>query len=193
MSLRSKLVRLAYERPELRSHLLPIFQEEDTRIKMAAKGTSVLFAQAVLESPEKFKAWVQSQKGVPSMTGWDFKSHHMTLEFFDKNAKKALKSAGEPQANILKPYAGLIGNSYVVDVVGIACDDKACAVLIKSELPCTNKFPHITVAVNGVPPKYSNELLEGGEIIPCRGKFRVKVGFHDGRGDRFELPEDYTA
>lgn len=185
MSLRNKLVRLAYERPDLRSRILPLLQEDAEMIRTAAKATKVTFVQAVLENPAQFKAWVQAQEGVPSMTGWDFKSHHMTLEFF----------GGKGSASSLKPYAEFIGNSYILDVVGVAADSKCCAVLVKTRLPTKNKNPHITVAVNGVPPSYSNELLEKGMVVPCTGKIRVKVGYFDGRGggDKFELPEDYKG
>ena len=63
---------------------------------------------------------------------------------------------------------------------------RACvAVLIDTNLPVKNKYPHITVAVNGVKPAYSNELLEAkdkaGEIRRVKGKLRVKVGYFDGR------------
>lgn len=183
MSLRNKLVRLAYERPDLRNKILPLLREEENRRFAAQKATKVTFMQAVLEKPEDFKVWVSKQQGVPSMTAWDFKCHHMTLEFF----------GGKGNADSLKPYSGLIGKSFILDVVGIVADERGCAVLIKSELPVKNKHPHITVAVNGVPPSYSNELIEKGTIMPCKGKIKVKVGYFDGRGggDKFELPYDY--
>ena len=69
------------------------------------------------------------------------------------------------------------------------------AVLIDTNLPVDNKFAHITVAVNGVPPKYSNDLLEqksaSGEIIKAKGKLKVKVGYFDFKTHRYDLPHEF--
>jgi len=52
-TLKKKLVRLAYEKPELRAKLLPIINSEIGMDKTAAKKvkpTKVLFVEAVLEN-----------------------------------------------------------------------------------------------------------------------------------------------
>lgn len=185
MSLKKKLIRLAYERPDLRPKIVPILAEQE-RLRVAAeKATKVTFVQAVLDRPEQLKEWVMSQSGVPSMTGWDFKCHHMTLEFF----------GGKGNASSLEPYAEYLGNSYVLDIIGIAFDEYCCAVVLDTKLPVKKKHPHITIAVNGVKPSYSNELLENGISLPVKGKVRVTVGYFDGRGggDKFEFPHDYKG
>ncbi len=53
-----------------------------------------------------------------------------------------------------------LGEVLELRVVGIAMDDKGQAVYIP-EAPSAKKFPHVTVScAEGVPPVYSNELLE---------------------------------
>ena len=77
-------------------------------------------------------------------------AHHMTIEFFDKKDKKALKRDGKPEANILAEYKDLIGRPVVLDIIGYAHDDKGMAVLVEPRGPLArlvkNKHPHITIA-----------------------------------------------
>lgn len=184
--LRAKLIRIAYENPHLRNKILPVVTAGESMVKEAAKRnkpTKVTFIEAVLESPTDLTTWLSQQDGAPSITGWDVKSHHMTMEFL----------GGKGKAKDLERYKQFLGNSYTINIVGYAFDENCVAVLIDTNLPVQNKNPHITVAVNGVKPSYSNELLERGNIIEAKGKLRVKVGYFDGRGggDKFELPYEF--
>lgn len=183
---RSKLIRLAYERPHLRPQILPILAQSESVHKVAAKkqkATKVTFIQAVLEKPSDLTSWLSDQDDAPSITGWDIKSHHMTVEYL----------GGKGSAKDLERYKQFLGNTYTINITGYAYDDKCVAVVVETNLPVQKKIPHITVAVNGVPPSYSNELLEKGNIIPAKGKLRVKVGYFDGRGggDKFDLPFEF--
>lgn len=188
--LRNKLVRLAYQKPELREKLIPVIMQYETLSKTAAKKvkpTKVTFIEAVLENPNDLTSWLAKQDDAPSITGWDVKSHHMTLEFL----------GGKGSAKDLERYKRFLGETYTIDIIGLAYDESCVAVLIDTNLPVKNKYPHITIAVNGVKPAYSNELIEAkdkaGEIQKVKGKLRVKVGYFDGRGggDKFELPHEF--
>lgn len=191
-ALRTKLIRLAYERPELRAQILPVIMggESTFSVREAAKKvkpTKVTFIEAVLEKPTDLTSWLAKQEDAPSLTGWDIKSHHMTMEFL----------GGKGSANDLKRYKSFLGNTYTLNIVGYAADSTCVAVLVETNLPVKNKYPHITVAVNGVSPAYSNELIENAvrqdTLIKAKGKLRVKVGYFDGRGggDKFELPFEF--
>jgi hypothetical protein len=161
------------------------------------KPASVMFAEAVIDKRDLLN-WFQDQTGLdPESMGWTVAAHHMTIEFFDKKEKKALKAQGKAESNILAPYKDLIGKSVVLDLVGYAKDDKGMAVLVEPKGPLArlvkNADPHITIATNGVGAKYSNELLAKGEIIPARGSIQARVGWKDARSgeDMFELPWDF--
>jgi hypothetical protein len=181
-SLRGKLIRLAYTRPDLRDKILPLVT--NTQIKVAAKK-SVVFAEAVLEKPEILTNWLSQQTNAPSLTGWDIKAHHMTIEFFGNKGS----------AENLKPYKNIIGKTFNVKIKGYVADDKAIAVVLDlpSGLPSKNKHPHITVAVNkGTSPAYSNELIESSNLIPARGSLELKVGYFSGGADMFEVPVEIS-
>ena len=190
-ALRSKLIRLAYERPELRAQILPVvMQGQSFSVREAStkeKPTKVTFIEAVLEKPTDLTSWLGKQKDAPSLTGWDIKSHHMTMEFL----------GGKGSAEDLKRYKSFLGNTYTLNIVGYAADATCVAVLVETNLPVKNAHPHITVAVNGVSPAYSNELIENavknGTVVKASGKIKVKVGYFDGRGgvDKFELPHEF--
>jgi len=162
------------------------------------KPTKVLFAQAVIDQRDVLNWWLDQTGEDPEKMGWKVATHHMTIEFFDKKDKKKLKTEGLSEANILKPYADLIGKSVVLDIVGYAKDDKGMAILVepRGELSrlVKNINPHITIATNGVGAKYSNELLEKGEIIQAKGSIQARVGWKDSRDqdkDHFNLPWDF--
>ena len=178
---RNKLIRIAYENPHLRNKILPTLNKISAQKK---KKTKVNFVEAILEKPTDLISWLERQEDAPSIKGWDIKSHHLTLKYLRKG-----------KAEDLKPYKQFLGNTYTIDIVGYAFDDKCVAVLIDTNLPVDNKFPHITVAINGVPPKYSNELLEkkssSGEIIKAKGKLKVKVGYFDFKTHRYDLPHEF--
>ena len=184
-----KLIRVAAQRPELKTKIAKY-------LKKSAKETVVLFLEVVLSESEKNKltSWVSRQEDTPSnWAGWNIISHHMTVEFFGNKGRAS---------SIPQTYADMIGEDVVLKVTGIAADDKAVAVLIEPPRSIKslvkNEFPHITVAVNGVKPFYSNKLLEkassNGTLITENISFTLnaKVGFYDGRSreDSFELPHE---
>lgn len=177
---RKKLIRIAYTNPHLRAKILPTLN----KISAQQKKTKVNFVEAILEKPTDLTSWVERQEDAPSIKGWDIKSHHMTMEFLKKG-----------KAKDLEPYKQFLGNTYTVDIVGYAFDEKCVAVLIDTNLPVNNKFPHITVAVNGVSPVYSNDLLKeksaSGEIVQAKGKLKVKVGYFDFKTHRYDLPHEF--
>jgi hypothetical protein len=162
------------------------------------KPSKVMFSQAVLDTPRDLLNWFQDQTGLnPESSGWKVAAHHMTIEFYDKKDKKKLKSEGKSESNLLAPLEGLMGRSVILDIVGYAHDDKGMAVLVEPKGPLArlvkNVNPHITVATKGVGAKYSNELLEKGEIIPARGSLQARVGWKNPREsvDLFDLPWDF--
>lgn len=144
------------------------------------KPTKVRYVEMVVDNSEILLAWWDALEDTPSLEGWDIKAHHMTIEYF----------GGKGNADSLRPYRFLPGRTSGIEVVGYAFDDKAAAVLVKGFLPSGNKHPHITVAVNGVPPSYSNELLERGPIIPAKLRLIVTGAYFDGRTgrDTYSLP-----
>ena len=143
------------------------------------KPASVMFAEAVIDTRDLLN-WFQDQSGLdPEAMGWKIAAHHMTIEFFDKKAKKALKREGRAESNIIEPYADLIGKNVVLNLVGYAHDDKGMAVLVEPQGPLArlvkNDDPHITIATNGVGAKYSNELLarEKSFLLVVRSKHEL--------------------
>lgn len=70
-------------------------------------------------------------------------AHHSTIEFKPKNLE-----------NIK------VGEKYNLKVIGRVWDDKGDALLVEN-FKSKNKYPHITIScVEGVPPVYSNEMIE---------------------------------
>jgi hypothetical protein len=73
------------------------------------------------------------------------------------------KTFAHHSTNWFKPTSieGLeIGKKSLLKIIGQASDDKGFAILVKNP-KSTNKYPHITIScANGVPPAYSEKLLE---------------------------------
>lgn len=70
-------------------------------------------------------------------------AHHSTIEFKPRNIN-----------NIA------VGKKYEIKILGRATDNKGDALLVENP-KSKNKYPHITVScAEGIPPMYSNELLE---------------------------------
>lgn len=77
---------------------------------------------------------------------------HSTLQF--------IGAWTDPETNVR--LGQLRGKTVPLRITGIAWDDKGVAARVESEVPSTNKHPHITLALaHGVKPVYSNELLDG--------------------------------
>lgn len=182
---------------DTRSRMIRRVASAHMRRMAQEKPASVLFAEAVINTRDVL-SWFNKETGLdPESMGWKIAAHHMTIEFFDKKAKKALKREGRAESNIVEPYVDLIGRDVVLNIVGYAHDDKCMALLVEPQGPLSrlvkNDDPHITIATNGVPAKYSNELLAKGEIIPVRGSIQARVGWKDARSgkDMFDLPWDF--
>ena len=74
-------------------------------------------------------------------------AHHVTLSFGDG-------SDAERQ---------LLGRELTVNVTGAASDTQGQAVYVEIDVPCVNRYPHITVSVaEDSNPAYSNDLLKRG-------------------------------
>ena len=158
----------------------------------------VLYTQAVIKNQEAVLRWFEKETGLnPEKMGWDVYCHHMTIEFFVKKDKKDLKRKGLPQSLLLESLSDLIGKDTALDIIGYAVDERGMALLVEPRgrlgLHIKNNNPHITIATNGVPPKYSNELLENKSVvISASGTVDVKVGWKSPDGkDNFSLPGDY--
>ena len=160
--------------------------------------SKVLYTQAVLTNTQAVLKWFEKETGLnPEEMGWDIHCHHMTIEFFDKKDKKDLKKKGLPQSLLLESLSGYMGQETTLEVIGYAADEKGMAILVERRGHITrhvkNNNPHITIATNGVPPKYSNQLLENDSlVVKTTGTVNVKVGWKSPDGkDNFSLPEDY--
>jgi len=111
----------------------------------------------------------------------------MTLEFFGNRG--TIKD--------LEPYLNLIGKNVSLNIVGYVVDNKGVALLIDppSAVSVDNAYPHITFAVRGESPKYSNLLLERaydeGKITPANLAVNATIGWFDGktRKDSFVAPK----
>ncbi len=76
-------------------------------------------------------------------------AHHMTVAF------------DPPVERYEQVYQPMIGQKVVLRVVGVAQDDRGQAVRVEAQ--SENPNPHITIScADGVPAKYSNELLSKG-------------------------------
>ena len=76
-------------------------------------------------------------------------AHHMTIAF------------DPPVERFTEVYQPMIGQEIRLRVVGVAQDEKGQAVRVEAQ--SENPNPHITVScADGVPAKYSNELLSKG-------------------------------
>lgn len=88
----------------------------------------------------------------------DGKADHVTVVF-------------APTSEVLESMRPMFGKRYQIKVTGYAEDEFCQAVTVDVpglEFP-DNKIPHITVAVaDGIPPKYSNELLSSGNLRPVK-------------------------
>lgn len=105
---------------------------------------SGVLVSAVL-TPESQRDLLQR---VPPVHKW-VKAHHMTIAF------------NPPLDRFEQLYKPQIGQPVRLAVVGVAQDDKAQAVLVEG--PSANARPHITIScADGIPAKYSNELLSSG-------------------------------
>lgn len=98
----------------------------------------------------------------------EIKDHHMTCHF---------RPTYDQFINLV------YGQHAKLHMIGLAGDDKAQAILVQTELETQNIHPHITVAVNKTPPKYSNELIAKGPVfyLPKPIILEAKIGYYTGQ------------
>lgn len=145
--------------------------------RMASKITeafqkNIIYIGVFLDesSQKALKEWWPEATGVDLLT--NPYAHHMTLHF-------------RPKPPEVGQYP--IGESLDLEVVGFAQDDKSQAVVVRSPVGTQNDFAHITIATDGTPPSYSNELLKDGvEKVSGGPKLRGRVGYWDGKGANYE-------
>lgn len=105
-----------------------------------------VFVAVVLDttSRNKLLAWWEETTGRDLLK--KVYAHHMTIKFKPSTAEIDSLPMGE---------------RITLDVVGWADNGKVQAVAVKG-FKSANKIPHITMATNGTPPKFANDLLEAG-------------------------------
>jgi len=125
-----------------------------------AKPVKAMYTGVFLDDPNQLINWWKQNVGPlhPKV-----KAHHMTIKF-------------KPSEDEVKALS--IGSPTSLKVVGYAQDDKGQAVLVKPQgVRSTNRHPHITVAVDGVSPAYSNDLLKKGITKVSGPTLKGRVGF----------------
>ena len=91
-------------------------------------------------------------------------AHHLTLAY-------------RPSRTVWEKYQDLIGKKIVLHVTGLLIDSKAQAAIVTG-CPSENEHPHITIScAEGIPPKYSNELMQIKEITPISIELDAEVIF----------------
>lgn len=80
-----------------------------------------------------------------------------------------------------KDYAALKGKVVKIKVVRVSYDDKAAALEVELDVPCQNKYPHITIAWDkSVTPFYSNQMLEGDKTsVPLDLELKGTIMSHN--------------
>ena len=136
-----------------------------------AKLKKALWAGVILDNPEFLIVWWKRNVGPLHSK---ISAHHMTVIFKPTPAQMAKLD---------------LGAKVSLRVDGYAADGKGQAVVLSGYRNAdANREPHITVATApGVSPIYSNELIAGG-VTPISGPTLIgRVGFHDGKQDRFDF------
>ena len=88
---------------------------------------------------------------------------------------KHVTMAYRPKPDVYSKYASLMGQEVEFDIVYEAFDSYGQTVAVKG-VPSENAVPHITIScADGVPPAYSNKLLDKpepykGPVPICRGR-----------------------
>lgn len=144
---------------------------------MGKKGKA-LYIGLFLDEPSQVRVICAIQRHVGEIHVNKY-AHHLTLAF--KPTPKEVKALP-------------IGTEVTLHAVGYGADEKAQVILCSlayapASLYCANTHPHITVATaDGVSPVYSNKLLANGfEMLPRPIELKARVGYFDGRNDRFDF------
>jgi len=107
-------------------------------------------------------------------------AHHMTIKFKPK----------DKELYELMERLGGVGEIVHLRVVGYS-EDAGLGVqaVVVSGVYSTNDIPHITVATDGAKPFLSNKLLKSGYTEVRGPVLEARLGYFDGREDRFDLPQ----
>lgn len=75
--------------------------------------------------------------------------------------------AFQPDMDTILEFAPKMNQFFQIEVLGFVKDEKASALIVRLfDIQSKNKFPHITLqTAEGIPPKYSNELIATAETI----------------------------
>lgn len=105
-------------------------------------GEFIRYTAVWLDEPSRRKLLAQ----FPIPLDWDPRGTHMTV---------SLTSLDQ------SPVAALADERVVLHVIAMASDAKVAAVQVRTNVPCANAVPHITLGINiayGGSSKHSNEL-----------------------------------
>jgi len=128
----------------------------------------VIYTAIFVDDPVALVQWWRDNVG-PTLE--NTYAHHMTIHFkpTEDQVESILDKMGEPDS---------------MKIIGIACDDKAQAVIIQTDTPSNNEHKHITISTaKGIKPFYCNQLaaeatapLDGPEIQGTIGAFSELLG-----------------
>lgn len=142
---------------------------------IAAQSTTVVYIGVFLPPMDRQRLLRRFEPIHPEIF-----AHHMTLW--------TIHDSGDPDLDTLP-----LGKMVDLKIVGYAEDAKGQAVLVSPPTrlwPRNGRVPHITLSTaTGVPPVYSNTLVESGEVE--HGSFlkvQGRVGWWDGSQARFDMP-----
>lgn len=135
------------------------------------KPEKAIYTAVFLDDPNDLLDWWERETGLP--THPKVFSHHMTIKF-----------KPSPDEVLDLP----MGAPVTLRIVGWSADEKGQVVAVKPQgVRSGNRIPHVSVAMNGVSPVYSNELLELG-LNPASGILRGRVGYKGAKGSEvFDL------
>ena len=149
---------------------------EKAAIKKLGKKNKIIYAAAFLtnEGKNDLKNWWESNVREPLFPRLFL--HHMTIKW-----KPSLEEV------LSLP----IGEEVMLNAVGYAASGDIQAVAISTDLPVSNKIPHITISANeGISPVKLNDLLDNGFISIEGLELRARIGYWDGKEAIYEYPEE---
>ena len=137
-----------------------------------------VYAGAFLTSRGKTALRLWWQANVSPLESKSF-GHHMTIKF---------KPSDEELYELMERLGG-VGETVQLRIVGYAEDaDLGVQAVVVEGVYSTNDIPHVTVATDGAKPFLSNKLLKRGYTDVRGAALEARLGYFDGRTDRFELP-----
>jgi hypothetical protein len=136
-----------------------------------SKPEKAIYTAVFLDDPNDLLDWWERETGIPVHP--KVFAHHMTIKF-------------KPSPDEVKDLP--IGAPVNLRIIGWAADDQGQAVAVQPQgVRSSNRIPHVSVAMSGVSPVYSNELLGRG-FKPASGILRGRVGYKGTKGSEvFDL------